>query len=147
MGSAQNVQFHLSSDERMVFAAPPRPLIHRYEDAGEVHASLGCYALEEVLAEKLRAVGGQRRHAIARGVYDIAQLVRRGTDTSAALDAVPVKAAAKGVDLSDASVAFRRREEEYRASWDRTLEYLVVGPMSFDEAFSDTAALLERLTV
>lgn len=147
MGSAQNVQFHLSSDERMVFAVAPKTLIHPYEDAADESVSLDCYALEEVLSEKLRAVGGQRRHAIARDVYDVAQLVRRGADTSAALSAVPAKAVAKGVDVKDAGERFRGREGEYRASWGRTLAYLMVDSMSFDDAFSDTAALLERLTV
>jgi predicted nucleotidyltransferase component of viral defense system len=63
MGSAQNVQFHLSSDEDLAFELVELPLIHPYDDAGALECAIRAYALEEVLAEKLRAAAGQRRHA------------------------------------------------------------------------------------
>jgi predicted nucleotidyltransferase component of viral defense system len=145
MGSAQNVQFHLSADEELAFEPETRPLLHPYDDASGLECRISAYALEEVLAEKLRAVAGQRRHAVARDVYDIASVVRRGADAGAALSALPKKAARKGVDLSDAAARFRAREDEYAASWGRTLEYLVVDDLSFWDAFSVAAGLLGRL--
>ena len=147
MGSAQNVQFHLSSDERMAFGACKKELLHSYDDTGLSGVLIPCYSLEEVLAEKLRAVGGQRRHAIARDVYDVAQLVRRGADVSASLEALPGKAERKGVDLGGAAAWFRGREDEYRASWMRTLAYLVIDALSFEDAFAETAAVLDQIGV
>jgi predicted nucleotidyltransferase component of viral defense system len=145
MGSAQNVQFHLSADEELAFEPVTLPLLHPYEDAPALECRIRAYALEEVLAEKLRAAAGQRRHAVARDIYDIASVVRRGGDAGAALSALPGKAAYKGVDLSDAAARFRAREDEYAASWDRTLAYLVVDDLSFSNAFSAAAGLLGRL--
>lgn len=145
MPGAQNVQFHLSADERLAFDPVESPLLHPYGDAPGLECAIRAYALEEVLAEKLRAVSGQRRHAIARDIYDIANVVRRGADTSLALSALPAKAAHKGVDLTRAADRFRAREAEFRASWDRSLAYLIVDDLRFEDAFSMAAHLLARL--
>ncbi len=122
-----------------------RALVHPYDDGAGLACQIRAYALEEILAEKLRAAAGQRLHAAARDIYDIASVARRGADTDAALFALPKKAACKGVDLSDAAASFRARENEYAASWDRTLEYLVVDDLSFGDAFSIAAGLLDRV--
>lgn len=146
MGSSPMVQFHLSADEELVFAIAHRTLIHPYDDAADIAAELPCYALEEILAEKIRAVSGQRRHAIARDIYDIDQLVRRGdVDVTAALAAVPAKAERKGVDLQGAAERFLQREGEYRANWSQALAYLVAGEPDFSTAFWAAADLLGRV--
>ncbi len=145
MGSAQNVQFHLSAGEELAFDPVILPLLHPYEDAPALECRIPCYTLEEVLAEKLRAAAGQRKHAVARDLYDIGSLVRRGADSDAALAALPQKAAHKNVDLSDAAVRFRARKNEFEASWDRTLAYLVVDDLGFEDAFAIAADLLGRL--
>lgn len=145
MGSAQNVQFHLSADEVLAFEPVTLPLLHPYEDASALKCRISAYGLEEVLVEKLRAAAGQRRHAVARDIYDIASVVRRGADTEAALSVLPTKAAYKAVDLSDAAARFRARENEYAVSWRRTLQYLVMDDLSFSDAFSVAAGVLGKL--
>lgn len=143
MGSRPAVQFHLSADEEMVFMPAERDLLHPYVDAPDVGATLQCYALEEILSEKLRAVSGQRRHAIARDVYDIAQLLERGdVDVRAALQALPVKAAFKDVDLIGAKDRLLAREGEYRVNWSQQLAYLVTDGFEFDAAFAAVTDLL-----
>ena len=143
MGSAQNVQFHLSSDEDLAFELVELPLIHPYDDAGALECAICAYAIEEVLAEKLRAAAGQRRHEVARDIYDIANVVRRGADTALALSALPTKAAYKDLDLEGAERRFLGRRAEFEANWERSLAYLVVDDLSFSEAFSVTADLLK----
>lgn len=145
MGSAPNVQFHLSADEEMAFGARQRGLVHPYDDASDIIAEIPCYALEEILTEKLRAVSGQRRHAIARDVYDVGQLLSRlDVDQAAALAALPRKAEYKGLELSGAHERFVRREAEYRANWEQALAYLVRGEPDFEVAFTATAEILGR---
>jgi predicted nucleotidyltransferase component of viral defense system len=140
-----NVQFHVSAHEEMAFSPQARPLIHEYADSGALgDVSVACYSLDEVLTEKLRAIGGQRRFAIARDVYDIAQLASRGADTGAAIAALPEKARFKGVALDGAAQRFRDRRADFEHSWDSTLAYLVVDDMTFDHAFDVAAALLDR---
>lgn len=145
MGSAQSVQFHLSADENLAFEPVICALLHPYDDALGLACEIQSYALEEVLTEKLRAAAGQRRHAVARDIYDIGSVVRRGVDAEASLQALPGKAAYKGLDLSDAEARFRARKAEFEASWDRTLAYLVVDDLTFEEAFGVTAELLATL--
>lgn len=145
MGSAQNVQFHLSADEDLAFDTLSLPLLHPYDDAQGLGCDIRTYALEEILAEKLRAAAGQRRYAVARDIYDIASLVRRGADKGQALSALPRKAERKGLDLSGAATRFRGRRSEFEVSWERTLKYLVFDATGFEEAFSITADLLGDL--
>lgn len=145
MGSAQNVQFHLSADEELAFEPVSSQLLHPYDDAADLSCQISAYALDEILTEKLRAVAGQRLHAVARDVYDIASVVRRGADAGAALAALPGKAAYKDVDLSIAAAGFRARKDEYAASWERTLAYLVVDDLDFEGAFAVAAGVLGRL--
>ncbi|PKQ16496.1 MAG: hypothetical protein CVT67_05025 [Actinobacteria bacterium HGW-Actinobacteria-7] len=144
MGSAQNIRFHLSADEELAFEPQSKALLHPYSDAPALACVVRSYALEEVLAEKLRAAAGQRRHAVARDIYDIANLVQRGTDVEAALGALPGKAAHKGLSLDRAAEHFAARRAEFEASWERSLAYLVVEDIGFDQAFSATAELLAR---
>jgi predicted nucleotidyltransferase component of viral defense system len=144
MGSAQNIRFHLSADEELVFEPLTKTLLHPYSDAPALACRVRSYALEEVLAEKLRAAAGQRRHAVARDIYDIANLVQRGADVEAALGALPGKAARKGLSLDRATERFAARKAEFEASWERSLAYLVVEDIGFDQAFSATAELLAR---
>ena len=146
MGSTPNIQFHLSADEELVFEPRVRPLIHPYEDAEGLAASLHCYALEEVLTEKMRAVSGQRRHPIARDVYDIARLLDRGhVDVDSSIAALPLKAERKNVDLRGARERFIEREAQYRANWNQQLAYLVTDGMDFEDAFDAVAGLLGHI--
>lgn len=145
MGSKPAVQFHLSADEEMAFAPVSRALLHPYEDMPDAGVTLLCYALEEVLAEKLRAVSGQRRHAIARDLYDIAQLLERGdVDVGAAVKAMPTKVACKGVELRGARRRLLARKEEYRTNWSQQLAYLVTDGLEFEAAFAAVTGVLER---
>jgi len=146
MGSAQNIQLHLSSDEKVMLGSRNLQLIHSYDDAENLQCRVPCYSLEEILAEKLRAVGGQRRHAIARDVYDVAQLERRGVDVGAVRAILPEKAAAVALDLGGAVHVFAGRREEYHASWNRTVAYLAQDSLEFAEAFRVCMGILEECT-
>src|SRR5574337_599531 len=91
-GYPRSIQVHLSGSEAIVMPPISRSLDHPYSDSTEMGAiTLRCYALAEVLAEKLRAICGQRRHAIARDLYDVRELIRRGTDLGEALVMLPAK--------------------------------------------------------
>lgn len=143
-GSPRSIQFHLSADEEILIDPRRRSLLHPYDDATDIETELLCYAPEEMLAEKLRATGGQRVYAISRDVYDIAQLVMRGVDVERALSILPGKARLKGVDLEIAAERFRSRREEYRADWERAVVYLADDPGDFESSFETTARLLGR---
>ena len=71
-GSPRAIRLDMSRDEHLAFPTNLLPLLHPYSDAERLGApQIPCYSLEEILCEKLRAIGGQRRFAISRDIYDI----------------------------------------------------------------------------
>lgn len=141
-GSPRSVQVHLSVKEVIVMPPETRPLAHPYSDATEMGTiRVRCYALAEVLAEKLRAVCGQRRHAIARDVYDISELIRRGTAVPETIRILPVKFKVKGLSLSGPGNLLRILEErrpDFQRDWDRNLIPLLPAGdrIPFEEAWA-----------
>lgn len=146
-GAARVLQFDVSADEILCFHAVQRSLLHPYSDAPSVVCELPAYALEEVMAEKLRAIAGQRQYAVARDVYDIARLCGELDDLDAALAAVPAKAALKDLNLTGCDQRFAARRDEFAASWDRHIAGLLVAAddINFDHAFGTCVDLLGRL--
>ena len=159
-GPPPNLQVHLSFDETLAFAVVSCPLIHPYDDGPDVACVLPCYSLEEILVEKLRAICGQRRFAIARDLYDIWKVTvaaaepgtassdRAAVNIEAALRAVPEKAAAVGLGLTDALERLDARYEEYRANWDAGVVPLApkMAAEAFDQAWATARGLVERVT-
>ena len=139
-GSPRSIQVHLSGGE--VVAMPPvsRSLNHPYSDSTEMEAvTLRCYSLPEVLAEKLRAICGQRRHAIARDLYDIHELIRRGTELGEALAILPAKFRAKTLIRPDRLLQmFEGRRADFQRDWERNLTLLLPAAdrIPFEEAWA-----------
>ena len=89
--------------------------------------SIPCYALEEMLAEKLRALSGQRRFAIARDLFDVHQLI---SEAGVLLDTVkPVlskKFKAKDITLGEHNLEnLLARRSEFKHDWKRSLSHLI----------------------
>lgn len=158
-GPPANLQLHLSLGEKLAFAVVPRPLLHPYADAAEVACTLPCYSLEEILVEKLRAVCGQRRFAIARDLYDIWMVTAPdhapstpdpgagAPNVEAALRALPGKATAVGVGLTEALGRLDARREEYRANWAAAVVPLSpkTAAEDFEHAWATVRGLVARV--
>jgi predicted nucleotidyltransferase component of viral defense system len=76
----------ITRDEAVVFEPVRRIVAHGFSDAGELSTvELDCYALEEVMTEKIRAVLGQRIFAISRDRADwdrnLVRLLPPGAET------------------------------------------------------------------
>jgi len=147
-GSPPAVQIHLSGDEIIALPTAQRVLSHPYSDASSMPVvQIPCYSLEEVLAEKIRAVGGQRRFAIARDIFDIHHLVSTGLDISPAISILTDKFAIKSLSVSEGMVErFVNRKADYRLDWSRRVENLETGGQTnFDVAFQTVRELLEHV--
>jgi len=82
--------------------------------------------LEEIVAEKLRAIAGQRRFAVSRDIYDIYQIVTFGVDMSRVYEVLPQKFDIKGLDLAQFDIrSLDTRLAEYERDWNNRLNYLV----------------------
>ncbi|MBL7134880.1 MAG: nucleotidyl transferase AbiEii/AbiGii toxin family protein [Phycisphaerae bacterium] len=146
-GDPRAVRLDVTTDEVLVFPAVRRPILHPYSDSGAISAvDVPCYDLLEMLAEKTRALAGQRRYAISRDLYDIAQLTsRQRVDLGRAARALPRKLAAKGLAVSVVDVdRVQRRQGDFRADWERNLVHLLPPEvaMQFDDAWDRTADFL-----
>jgi|GEM_PF-5141207 len=122
--------------------------MHDYSDRDELPETLiTVYSLEEVLSEKLRAVLGQRRYAIARDIYDINFIVGRKVDIEKSINALPKKCEIKGIDIKTVQIEnFTKRKKEYETNWDRNLKYLIPSSMmvDFENAWNSTVKILQE---
>ena len=70
----QRIRFDLTQDEVVVDEPGLREVFHGYSDAPESLPSILCYSLNEILAEKIRAL--HERAGRARDVYDVVNVGR-----------------------------------------------------------------------
>ncbi len=76
--SRQRIRFDLTQHELVAGAPERRPIFHGYSDARASAPEVLCYTLEELLAEKVRAL--VERSGRARDVYDVVNLGRNFAD-------------------------------------------------------------------
>jgi predicted nucleotidyltransferase component of viral defense system len=67
-----NIKLEISTDEKIVTKAVGKKIIHRYSDKLQF-AMVKAYSLDEVIAEKLRALK-QRAYTAPRDIYDLFML-------------------------------------------------------------------------
>ena len=141
-----SVRLDLTRDE--VVACPPvmRPIQHLYPDELPAPATTRCYSLEEVFAEKIRALGERGR---PRDLYDVVFLM----DLPALVDhadlvqsTLTAKCASKGVpEPSFESVATGSRRAELEATWDNMLAHQLPALPPLDHYWTRLAELFEWL--
>jgi predicted nucleotidyltransferase component of viral defense system len=126
-GDPRAIRLDINRGEALAFDPVQRLVDHPYSDADDMGgSSWPCYALEEVMAEKLRAILGQRKHAVSRDLYDIHFLLEQGIDEDRVRAALPSKLEAK--ELSIDTVTAERlveRKAEFESDWRRNLVHLV----------------------
>ncbi len=77
--SLQKVSFDLTQDELIVDAPQSRTLHHGYTDAANPPPMVLCYTIDEILAEKTRAL--VQRKGRSRDVYDVVNISRNFRDS------------------------------------------------------------------
>lgn len=149
-GDPRSIRLDVTTDEVLAFPPNRQSILHPYSDAEMVSdVDVPCYDLLEMLAEKTRAMAGQRQYAISRDLYDIAQLTHRKKVDFALLAAkLPAKFAVKELSVSIIDVdRLQRRREEFSADWNRNLMHLLPPDtiISFEEAWKKTIRFLTGL--
>jgi predicted nucleotidyltransferase component of viral defense system len=147
-GSPRTVKLDMTRAEKILLPLNEKQIIHPYSDQvsfGDV--DLLCYCLEEVIAEKIRAVGGQRRFAVSRDLYDIYNLVSFGINQNAVLQILPGKFEVIGLSLKEIDIhVIQQRRSEFERDWERRLNYLVINKdLDFDKAWQCALQLLEKI--
>ena len=145
-GSPRSIKLDVTRAEEVLLPPIDRNILHPYSDEGTFETlELACYSLEEVMAEKIRAIGGQRRFAISRDLYDIYTLLESGVDINAVKRILPEKFASKGLNLNDVDPrSLANRRSEFELDWNRRLQYLVTNNhQTFDAVWLSLRIILD----
>lgn len=149
-GDPQAIRLHISAQEHLAFPGVARRIHHPYGDSQLVQPALVlCYDLREVLAEKMRAISGQRRHAISRDLYDLHHLLTDGGLSLSGVEAVlGLKFAAKGLSISSINPAtFKAKKGEFQRDWSQNLAYLVPSPVevTFEDVWKTASRAIDQV--
>ncbi len=143
----RRISVHLSGDEAVLTEPNKLAIMHPFVD-GPVLGQISCYSLDEVLAEKLRAIAGQRKFAIARDIFDISEILRRGHAPDEALRIFPEKCKRKGLRVERGAYdRLLARKQDYASSWRGSLENLLPVHLrreGFEVAWVRAVNLLQR---
>ncbi|WP_419162895.1 nucleotidyl transferase AbiEii/AbiGii toxin family protein [Candidatus Palauibacter sp.] len=147
-GSPRGLRLDITRNEVLAFSPVLRPLFHPFSDADDLgEIQLTCYALEEVMSEKVRAVLGQRIYAVSRDLYDIFSLLEH-VDERNVRASLPRKLDAREVDWEGAHLdRMTEREDEFRTDWERNLAALLPpgAEQEFDEVWVRVAEYVRRI--
>ena len=149
-GSPRTVKLDITRAEVILLPVNEKQIIHSYSDqASFADINLPCYSLEEVIAEKIRAVGGQRRFAVSRDLYDIYNLISTGIDVNAVKQILPRKFEIKGLTMRGIDVNnLKIRRSAFELDWERRLGYLVTkNNLEFETVWQHVLLLLDEVTV
>lgn len=149
-GSPRTVKLDITRAEAILLPVNEKQIIHSYSDqASFADINLPCYSLEEVIAEKIRAVGGQRRFAVSRDLYDIYNLISTGIDVNAVKQILPRKFEIKGLTMKGIDVNnLKIRRSAFELDWERRLGYLVTKDnLEFETVWQQVLLLLDEVTV
>lgn len=141
-----SVKLDLTSDEIVVRDTVMRPIAHPYDDGLPPPAEVRCYSFEELLAEKLRAMGERSR---PRDLYDIVNLYRRpdlwvhGNEIRAVLIA---KCESKNVAVPTlASIEASKFVVELESEWENMLGHQLPALPPFAQFWQELGALFDWL--
>ncbi|MDD1685753.1 nucleotidyl transferase AbiEii/AbiGii toxin family protein [Methanoregula sp.] len=138
-GSSSPVKIDLDltgpGQEDVLLPVSERPVFHPYSDGLSV--SVASYALEEIMAEKIRSLFQRSR---SRDLYDIVQLANR-VDHRVVKSILLRKCDAKGVVVDMAVLNGKR--EHFKDLWQVSLGHQMSGVPDFDESFETMLEVIE----
>jgi predicted nucleotidyltransferase component of viral defense system len=148
-GSQPRIKLDMTIYETLVLPPTYRPMHHPYSDADRLALTVPAYALEEVLAEKLRAM---LRRARARDLYDVWQLFTRYTDRldfTQARHTLVEKAHHKGFTFSRvADFLTPQNRQIWARSWEPSLQRQIPLLPGYDDVVAEVErALTDFLTL
>lgn len=116
--SIPKIQFDLTTDEAIVRPPILRSVYHPYSDRPPHTARIRCYSVEELLAEKTRALS---ERTLPRDLYDVVRLFRHqafSLDSKTVRDTLAQKCAHRGLPMPDlAAIESSPRRAELESEW------------------------------
>lgn len=141
LGAKKKVKVDISRSESLVFDPVIKKAFLAYTDQ-EDHELL-CYALEEVLVEKMRSVMQRMQ---ARDLYDIWYLLEiHGMDIDFYAAAFRTKCENKEIDPTKFHKKLEQRLPQYKGRWQSSLADQIQDLPDFDEVVREVRRSLKRL--
>lgn len=118
------IKLEIMCHELLCFSTIKKPLIHNYSDASGLLCNIPCYAIEEVITEKLRAML-QRKYTAPRDYYDlwyILTIYKPVIDWIQIAEAFKAKIAYKGIDCDSIDLFFTdKNTKTLQSHWGASL--------------------------
>ncbi len=123
----QRIKFDITDDEMIVDRHDMREAQHLYSDAPSERAQIRCYSVNEILAEKTRAI--YERQGRARDIYDVVNIsrnFREHVDINIARTVLKNKFIFKGLPTPSVELILSRLDlAQLGASWKDQLSHQV----------------------
>ncbi|MDP8207177.1 MAG: nucleotidyl transferase AbiEii/AbiGii toxin family protein [Candidatus Electryonea clarkiae] len=137
--SLQRIKFDLTKDEIITHPPAQRAINHPYSDAPAIQNNISCYSINEILAEKTRAM--YERPSRARDLYDIIHISRNFQfmiHPQLARESLDKKYAYKGLpEPSVAMILATIDGDAVRSEWKNQLEHQLPVLPSADSFISE----------
>ena len=139
VGAPINIKLDLSKpqNERVLAPVNEADMIHSFSD--NPRNTVRVYALEEIMAEKMRSVFQRTR---PRDLYDVWRLQGLAASEDV-VDLFRNKCDSKNID--PVIGGFVERREDFGNAWETSLQHQIKGLPPFDKAFQEVRELLSRL--
>jgi predicted nucleotidyltransferase component of viral defense system len=139
-----SIIFDITNDETVVAEPVARTVFHPYSDGLPADVTVQCYSLEELLAEKTRALYQRTR---PRDLYDVVYLLENCIDAIDLAEAQRIfgaKCESKGLPIpsSDELLALVQQNEELRADWANMLAHQLPNLPEIDGTLARFASLI-----
>jgi len=139
------ITLDLTGYETVILPAESRPVLHPYSDAPARSLMVRTYCLEEMLAEKLRAL---LRRSYPRDLYDVWYLLtvqREHLDQVRLRHIVAAKFQHKGYTLDSVEALLRlARRPGMEVAWERSVAHLAPVPLTYAEMLAALEPLLQE---
>jgi predicted nucleotidyltransferase component of viral defense system len=118
------IKLEIMCHELLCFSTIKKPLIHNYSDASGLLCNIPCYAIEEVITEKLRAML-QRKYTAPRDYYDlwyILTIYKPVINWTQIAEAFKAKIAYKGIECDGTDLFFTdKNTKTLQSHWGASL--------------------------
>lgn len=145
-GDAPRVKLDLTNDEILVLNPALREVHHPYSDRPENGIKTQCYCLEEVFAEKIRALAERER---PRDLYDVVHLYRHyesESDRALVMSTLRQKCTFKGIDVPTALILDKQPERgELETEWENMLGHQLPALPPFQQFWQELPAVFDWL--
>ncbi len=143
MGTNKRVKVDVSRSEKLQFEPTVLDVFLTYSDQEE-HKLL-CYALEEILVEKLRSIMQRMQ---ARDFYDIWYLLEiHGFELNFYVNEFITKCESKKVNPQDFFTKLKQRLPQYKARWQKSMKDQILDLPKFEQVEREVMRQLKKLKV